>query len=166
MTRMGRKEKLLRVRAQAKLVRQLGEKIRDMDETVHAVKLTGMPRGGGLPCGLDVGAAKKDAMERLLKEECARLRRYEREARKEMEGMSPELYAFSAMYYLCALTLEETMAVLERSMRQCLRYKQAVQDEVKEPPEAEDGEEESAPLKRRRKMSGKCQIDGMNDRMV
>ena len=129
MSGTGRKEKLLRTRAQVELVRRLGEKLRAMEPGVRAVEMTGMPRGGGLPCGLDAALAKKDALERLLTQECARLRRYEEEARREMDTMRPEIYAFAAMYYLCAMSVEETAEALGRSERQCMRYKQTAEQE-------------------------------------
>lgn len=129
MEGMSRRDKLKRVRAQVKLVRQLGERLQEMNQPVRAVSLTGMPRGGGLPCGLDARLAKKDAMERMIEHESARLHRYEEEARREMDTMNPDVYAFCLMYYLCAMTLEETVETLGRSERQCLRYKRAAERE-------------------------------------
>jgi len=87
-----------------------------------------MPRGtGSIYRGLDAQLEKKEAMERMLRRESNLLRRYEREARKEMDLMRPEHYAFCAMYYIAGFSLEETAKALERSIRQCARYKREIE---------------------------------------
>lgn len=127
MAGLSRGEKLRRVRAQVGLLRQLGEQLEAAKTTLRAVELTGMPKGGGLPCGLDVRLSKKDALERIIRRESAVLRRFEREARAEMDMMKPELYAFSAMYYLGGLSIEEAGEIIGRSKRQCMRYKKEIE---------------------------------------
>ena len=70
---------------------------------------------------------KKDAMERMLRRESELLREYECAARREMDGMKPEHYTFCAMYYIGGFTLEETAEAIDRSTRQCARYKREIE---------------------------------------
>ena len=117
-----------RVRAQTLLVRRLGEQIEDAAPGLRAMRLDDMPRAkGGVPGGLDVQMAKKDALERIAARESAVLREMEAQARTEMEGMKPDLYAFCALYYLGALSVEDTAQAIDRSVRQCMRYKSEIE---------------------------------------
>jgi hypothetical protein len=70
---------------------------------------------------------KREAMVSLMEKESALLREYEREARKEMNDMRPELYAFCALYYLAGLSLVDTAEAIDRSERQCARYKREIE---------------------------------------
>lgn len=128
---MTRGEKMARVRAQAMLVRRLGEQLREApDDGLRSMRLDGMPRAqGGAPRGLDVRLEKREAMERILDRESALLRRYEQEARAEMDRMRPEHYAFCALYFLAGLSLAETAEAIDRSERQCMRYKREIEQE-------------------------------------
>lgn len=120
---------LRRVRAQARLVNELGEKIDAMKPgTIRSPKLDGMPRSG-FSGGLDVQLVKWDSLKRIAARESALLRKYEKEARKEMDGMKPEWYAFSVLYYIGGLSIEETAEAIDRSPRQCLRYKREIETE-------------------------------------
>ena len=120
---------LRRVRAQARLVNELGEKIEAMKPgTIRSPKLDGMPRSG-FSGGLDVQLVKWDSLKRIAARESALLRKYEKEARKEMDGMKPEWYAFSVLYYIGGLSIEETAEAIDRSPRQCLRYKREIEAE-------------------------------------
>lgn len=121
-------EKLQRVRKQALLVRRLGEQLRAISQDgVRSPHLTGMPLTHGPVCGIDVLVERREALERMLREEAARLRAYEKEARAVMDNMRPDHYAFAALYYIGGLSLEETGEALERSERQCRRYKREVE---------------------------------------
>lgn len=122
---------LIHMRRQVMLVRRLGEQLRhETPGALPSLRMDGMPRGnGGVPGGLDVGLAKRDALERLLAHESAELRRMESEARRVMDRMGPELYAFCALYYIAGLSLEETSEALDRCIRQCRRYKQEIEQE-------------------------------------
>lgn len=120
---------LRRVRAQARLVNELGEKLQAMKPgTIRSPKLDGMPRSG-FSGGLDVQMVKWDSLNRIAARETALLRKYEKEARKEMESMKPEWYAFSVLYYIGGLSIEETAEAIDRSSRQCLRYKREIEAE-------------------------------------
>ena len=44
-----------------------------------------------------------------------------------MDDMRPELYAFCALYYLAGLSLAETAEAVDRSERQCARYKREIE---------------------------------------
>lgn len=125
---MKRKEIFDRVRMQAMLVRRIGGQIREMPQDgIRSLRLDGMPRGtGGMYRGLDAQIEKKEAMERMLRRESALLLDYEKAARAQMDGMKPDEYAFCALYYIGALSLEETAEAIGRSTRQCARYKREI----------------------------------------
>ena len=120
---------LRRVRAQRMLVGRLGERIRrETGDGVHSPRLDGAPGGHGVASGLEARLIKREALEGLAARESALLREYEREARTFMDAMCPEDYAFCALYYLAGLSLAETAEALERSERQCLRYKRRIEE--------------------------------------
>lgn len=120
---------LRRVRTQRELVARLGEQLRrETADGVRSARLDGLPAGQGIPGGLEVRLIKRETLERLAARESALLREYEREARRFMDGMSPEDYAFCALYYLAGLSLGEVAEALERSERQCLRYKRRIEE--------------------------------------
>ena len=124
---MSRKDVFCRVRTQVMLVRSLSEKVRELSgDGLRSLRLDGAPRGNGYR-GLDAKMEKKDALERMLRRESELLREYERAARKEMNGMRPELYTFCAMYYIGALSLEAAGEAMDRSPRQCARYRKEVE---------------------------------------
>ena len=126
---MSRKQVMNRMRMQVMLVRRLGEQVKELTaDGVRSPKMDGMPRGaGGTARGLDARVEKREAMERLLRRESERLLEYESEARREMDGMKPEHYMFCTMYYIGGMTMEETTAAMDRSLRQCARYKQEIE---------------------------------------
>ena len=126
---MSRGEKMARVRAQAMLVRRLAEQRKEMAaDGVRSLRLDGMPHGTGFKSGgLDIRMEKREAMQRLLERESGILREYEKEARREMDAMRPEHYAFCALYYLAGLSLAETAEAIDRSERQCARYKREIE---------------------------------------
>ena len=121
---------LRRTRAQRLLVRRLGEKIRrETMDGVHSPRLDGLPGGGNAAtAGLEARLIKREALERLTARESDLLRSYERAARTFMDTMGPEDYAFCALYYLAALSISEVAEALERSERQCLRYKRRIEE--------------------------------------
>jgi len=122
------REIMTRTRAQVKLVRRLSERMREEQAGPRSPRLTGMPKGsGGAARGLDMQVMRQDALQRIMERETALCRKYEREAREQMDRMRPELYAFCAIYYIGGLRLEDTAEALERSMRQCQRYKMEVE---------------------------------------
>ena len=124
---MSRKDILCRVRTQVMLGRSLNGKVREMStDGLRSLRLDGAPRGSGYR-GLDAKIEKKEAIERMLRRESEILREYEKEARREMDGMKPEHYAFSAMYYIGGFSLEETAEAMDRSPRQCARYKREIE---------------------------------------
>ena len=124
-----KREAMIRVRSQALLVRRLNEQLKELSpDGISSVKLSGMPGGkGGMPRGLDVHMERREALERMIRRESAVLREYEAAARKEMDGMKPGEYAFCLMYYIGAYSIEETCNAIERSLRQCMRYKKEIE---------------------------------------
>lgn len=120
---------LRRVRTQRELVARLGERLRrETMDGMRSPRLDGLPAGHDLPGGLEAGLIKREMLERLAERERGLLREYERAARAFMDAMNPEDYAFCAMYYLAGLSLSETAEALERSERQCLRYKRRIEE--------------------------------------
>jgi len=126
---MNRKTIFGRVRTQAMLVRTLSGQVRELSgDGLRSLRLDGAPGGrSGIYRGLDARMEKKDALERMLRRESELLRAYEAEARREMDAMKPEHYAFCAMYYIAGFSLEETAEAMDRSARQCARYKREIE---------------------------------------
>lgn len=122
---------LVRARTQTLLVRRLSEQLRrESPDGLHSLTLDGMPRArGGIARGLDAQMAKREALQSMAARESALMREYEREARSAMDRMGPEDYAFCALYYLAALSLGEVAEAMDRSERQCLRYKRRIEGE-------------------------------------
>ena len=128
MKRLSKGQKMRRVRAQAMLVHRLQEQMRGRSPGVRSVVMTGMPSGrGGLKKGLDVQIAQRDALERMIGRECRRLRDYEKDAREEMDLMRPGMYAFCSLYYLTGMSIEDTAEMIDRSLRQCNRYRAEIE---------------------------------------
>lgn len=128
-----RGEAMRRVRAQATLLRQLSMRMKEYGaDGLASPRLDAMPRGSVLPRGLEIRVEKREAMQRMIGRESELLREYERTARAWMDGMRPELYAFCALYYLAALSLEETAEAIDRSLRQASRYKQEIERDTAE----------------------------------
>lgn len=125
------KKALLRVRAQVRIVRELGERLKALDpEAAHGAPMDGMPRArGGLPGGLDTLIARRDSLKRIIERESELMRRYDDEARKSLDQMRPDLYTFCVLYYLGGLDIDEVAQALERSERQCMRYRKEIETE-------------------------------------
>ena len=118
---MSRKETLGRVRMQVQMVRKLNEQVKEISGSgLRSMRLDGAPAP-------ELPESPEDALERMLHKESELLRTYEREARKEMDAMKPEQYAFCAMYYIAGFSLEETAATMKKSIRQCMRYKHEIE---------------------------------------
>ena len=122
------REILKNVRAQVKLVMMLkGRLYEEGKAALRALRMDGMPKGSASTSGLDAQMIRREEMSRMLRREEARLRRMERKARQEMEGMKPELYAFCALYYIAGMSLIDVSEAIDRSERQCLRYKREIE---------------------------------------
>lgn len=124
------REALRRVRSQAILVNCLRERLGgETKSALRSIRLDGMPRSGGTGGGLDARLIRQEEMARTLRREEALLRRREKAAREAMDGMKPELYAFCAMYYIGGMSVAEAAQALDRSERQCMRYKREAEEE-------------------------------------
>ena len=124
------RQTLLRVRSQARLVRELRERLEDAKATISGVQIDGMPRGkGGLARGLEMKVMLKESLERSLEREETRLREYEKEAREAMIGMKSGAYAFCLYYYICGMNLEDVSRMTDRCERQIRRYKREIEKE-------------------------------------
>lgn len=123
------RQTLLRVRGQARLVRELSEKLTDIQTaTIGAVQLDGMPHGkGGLARGLEIRLMMKETLEKSLEREGALLHELEEEAGKAISGMKAGLYSFCMYYYIGGLSLEDTIRMTDRSRRQVMRYKREIE---------------------------------------
>ena len=125
---MMRREIMTRMRAQTLLVKRLHEQRRELScDGVRSLRIGGAPGGGNAAArGLDVQLERREALERMIERESAKLRAYEEEARREMEGMKPGEYAFCLMYYIGGYSMQETSEAIDRSIRQCERYRSAI----------------------------------------
>ena len=123
------RQTLLRVRGQARLVRELNEKLADIRAaSIGAVQLDGMPHGkGGLARGLEIRLMMKETLEKSLEREGAALRELEEEAGRAISGMKAGMYSFCMYYYIGGLSLEETIRMTDRSRRQVMRYKREIE---------------------------------------
>lgn len=123
------RQTLLRVRGQARLVRELSEKLTDIQTaTIGAVQPDGMPHGkGGLARGLEIRLMMKETLEKSLEREGALLHELEEEAGKAISGMKAGLYSFCMYYYIGGLSLEDTIRMTDRSRRQVMRYKREIE---------------------------------------
>ena len=133
------RQALLRVRSQARLVRELKERLEDARAAVvQGVQLDGMPRGkGGVPHGLEMKLMLKESLEKSLEREEKRLRDYEKEARDAMIGMKSGAYAFCLYYYICGMNMEDTARITDRCERQVRRYKREIEKGNEENGEAD-----------------------------
>ena len=136
---MNEKERqaLLRVRGQVRLVRELNEKLTDMQAaTLSAVQLDGMPHGrGGLARGLEVKLMMKESLEKSLEI----LHELEDEARGIISGLKIGLYSFCMYYYIGGLSLEDTIRMTDRSRRQIMRYKREIEGKKESGEDGTDG---------------------------
>lgn len=126
---MTRRETMRRVRAQAQLVQRLCARMKEYAaDGIRSPGLDGMPRARGCaPSGVMLRYEKREAMREVIEKESAVLREYEQAARREMDLMRPELYAFCAVYYLAGMRMEEVMEAIDRSERQCARYRKEIE---------------------------------------
>lgn len=127
---MNEKERdlLNQVRAQAILVAKLRERLAEETHTgLRAIHMDGMPRSGAQAAGLDAALIRQEEMARIVRVEQSHLSRLERKARPVLAHMKPELYAFCSLYYLRGVSLADTAFAIDRSERQCMRYKQDIE---------------------------------------
>ena len=90
---------------------------------VGAQKIDGMPHGNSVPHGLETGYIAVERQKKTLERETALFEKYERRARAVMTKMEPALYGFCLFFYLQAKSTSETAAAINRSERQCQRYR-------------------------------------------
>ena len=121
------KTALMSIRAQIALVGQLRAQAGDAALTDLRSPSMDMPRSGGFSGGLERRLIQQEHLQRMLEREEAALRQLEQHVRAAMAKMRPELYAFCTFYYLSGMSLPQTQAVLDRSERQCRRYRQELE---------------------------------------
>lgn len=61
-----------------------------------------------------------------LRKETRDLIACEAKARAHLDGLTPQLYAFAVMYFIAGESLEKTAEAIDRSARQCGRYKRTL----------------------------------------
>ena len=123
------RDTLLEMRSQAIVASRMRERAQEGTSELRSLKLDGMPKGPSRTGGLDARMIRQEETARMLRREEARLRRMEKKARELMARMRPELYAFCAMYYIGGLSLQETAEAIDRSVRQCMRYRKEIEAE-------------------------------------
>ena len=133
------RQALLRVRSQARLVRELSERLEDAEAAaIPGRQMDDMPRGkGGMPRGLEMKLMLKESLEKSLEREEKRLHEYEKEAREAMIGMKSGAYAFCLYYYICGMNLEDVTRMTDRCERQIRRYKREIEKGNEENGEAD-----------------------------
>ena len=95
---------LSRVRRQVLLVRALKDRLR----------------------GTDGAGADTAYIADKLRKETRALIACEAQARAHLDGLEPQLYAFAMMYFIAGESLEKTAEAIDRSARQCGRYKRTL----------------------------------------
>lgn len=73
--------------------------------------------------------SEKNYFDRKLKQQTKLLIDMEAKARSLMNDLKPEMYAFCVMYYINGMSLAVTAESLDRSVRQCARYKKRIENE-------------------------------------
>ena len=127
------KETLTKVRSQSILASRMREQIGGRSLSgVRSAKLDGMPGSATRKCaGLDARMIREEETERIMRREEARFARMERAAREVMSSMRPELYAFCALYYIGGMSLQDTAKAIDRSIRQCMRYRREIEGDAR-----------------------------------
>lgn len=124
---------LKRTRMQAMLVRQMRERIGGESRSgMRAIRMDAMAGGSRSTAGLDARMIRLEEMTRVLRREEARLRRLEKTARELILTLRPELYAFCTLYYVAGMSLVDVGEAIDRSERQCMRYRSEIQGEETE----------------------------------
>lgn len=73
--------------------------------------------------------SEKKYFDLKLKQQTRILVEMEAKARSLMDNLKPEMYAFCVMYYITGMSLAITAETLDRSVRQCARYKKRIENE-------------------------------------
>lgn len=71
----------------------------------------------------DEDVKKQPSFARMLARERLALQEHEKEARAYMKDLRPIEYSFVLTYYLSGMTLRETSETIDRSNRQCERFR-------------------------------------------
>lgn len=124
------REALKRARSQAVLIRRLRERAYEEGKSgLRAIRFDAQIAGGGTRAGLEAGMIRREETARILRREEALMRRMEKKAREAMAQMKPEQYAFCALYYIAGMSIQETAGAIDRSERQCIRYRREIEGE-------------------------------------
>lgn len=95
-------------------LRHLGEERERLAPSLKSPKFDGMPRcgsGGGLDAQIDMRAELDD---RIHRAECEAMEA-EKRAREQMTALTPDLYSLCSYYYIAAMTIKETVSVMNIS---------------------------------------------------
>lgn len=68
---------------------------------------------------------EQEWLKKKIAQEEKRMAALEKAARSVLEDVNPEMYAFGVSYYIDGMSLLEAGKIIDRSERQCIRYKQA-----------------------------------------
>ena len=122
------REALRRARNQKKYVAQLSQRAQRLPLRggYRSPALTGMPRGGSIPCGLDGSREENEAELARLAEAEASLTALQARAEKIVGGLDWRLSLFARFYYIEALEVPEIAERLERDSSTCWRYLRAI----------------------------------------
>ena len=129
---MNRQKALLGVRRQAIVVRELEEKLAELQAAnLSAAKMDGMPRAKSGVWGLEKILIQKEGLENALEKEKRILQEMELDARRALLQFQGGSYSFGIYYYLYGMSVEESARLMNRSIRQVMRYKREVEGKMK-----------------------------------
>ena len=121
---------LRNIRRQAIVVQALKEKLAELQTaTISAAKISRqLCASGGTRSGIERILIQKEEIEAALKKEEKILQKMELEAREELTLFKGGAYSFCVYYYLHGMSVEETAGVMNRSIRQVMRYKKEAEE--------------------------------------
>ena len=124
------RELLRLTRTQAQLVSALRARCgEELALGLRAISPDTAARRGGVPPGLEADVIRREELSRMLAREEAYLCRLEKKARKVIAALPLSMHSFCVLYYIGAASLDQIAVLLDRSARQCLRYKQQIEEE-------------------------------------
>ena len=114
---------LRRTRNQVKYVLVLRRRARclPLNGGYRSPQLTGMPKGGGMPCGLDGSRERNEAELKELEDAEAALAELQGQALRVIDRLDWKLNVFARLYYLDGMDVPEIAERLEITQSSCWR---------------------------------------------
>lgn len=108
-------------------LRQLSEERERLEPSLQSPKFDGMPRGGmggGLDAQIDMRTELEDRIRRTEREALET----EKRAREQMTVLTPEMYSLCSYYYIAAMSIRETITVMNISRTTFYRMLEGLKD--------------------------------------